>query len=196
MAKEIIFLVEDAPEGGYVARALGYSIFTEADTWEELEQAVTSYVSIVARKLRNQNSRAKSLLIFIMTNKYAKGPQYVNYKIVQLPVPGNQTAELIHYAVIALKKLYKKGYKYKKAGAIVSDVVPASNRQTALWKKPETEKNKKLIEIIDKINQMAGIEKIKFAIQGTEKTWQMRQENLSPHYTTKWSDILIIDMDK
>jgi hypothetical protein len=40
MAKEIIFLVEDAPEGGYVAQALGYSIFTEADTWEELRQAV------------------------------------------------------------------------------------------------------------------------------------------------------------
>jgi predicted RNase H-like HicB family nuclease len=40
MAKEIIFLIEDAPEGGYVARALGYSIFTEGDTWEELRQAV------------------------------------------------------------------------------------------------------------------------------------------------------------
>ena len=44
MAKEIIFLVEDAPEGGYVARALGYSIFTEADTWEELKQAVRDAV--------------------------------------------------------------------------------------------------------------------------------------------------------
>ena len=44
MAKEIIFLVEDAPEGGYIARALGYSIFTEADTWEELKQAVQDAV--------------------------------------------------------------------------------------------------------------------------------------------------------
>ena len=44
MAKEIIFLVEDAPEGGYVAQALGYSIFTEADTWEELKQAVRDAV--------------------------------------------------------------------------------------------------------------------------------------------------------
>ena len=37
MAKEIIFLVEEAPEGGYQARALGYSIFTEADTFEQLK---------------------------------------------------------------------------------------------------------------------------------------------------------------
>jgi len=44
MAKETIFLVEDAPEGGYVAQALGYSIFTEADTWEELKQAVRDAV--------------------------------------------------------------------------------------------------------------------------------------------------------
>ncbi|TEU11525.1 MAG: 2-oxoisovalerate dehydrogenase [Anaerolineales bacterium] len=44
MAKEIIFLIEDAPEGGYVAQALGYSIFTEADTWEELKQLVRDAV--------------------------------------------------------------------------------------------------------------------------------------------------------
>jgi hypothetical protein len=44
MAKEIIFLVENAPKGGYTAQALGSSIFTEADTWEELKQAVRDAV--------------------------------------------------------------------------------------------------------------------------------------------------------
>ena len=44
MAREIIFLVEDAPEGGYTAQALGSSIFTEADTWEELKQSVRDAV--------------------------------------------------------------------------------------------------------------------------------------------------------
>jgi hypothetical protein len=44
MAKEIIFLVEEAPEGGYTARALGYPIFTEADTWDELKQAIRDAV--------------------------------------------------------------------------------------------------------------------------------------------------------
>ncbi len=38
MEKEIIFLVEEAPEGGYTARARGHSIFTEADTWDELKE--------------------------------------------------------------------------------------------------------------------------------------------------------------
>ena len=44
MAKEVLFLVEDAAEGGYIARALGYSIFTEADTWEDLKSAIRDAV--------------------------------------------------------------------------------------------------------------------------------------------------------
>ena len=44
MEKEIIFLVEEAPEGGYQARALGYAIFTEADTFEELKKMVQDAV--------------------------------------------------------------------------------------------------------------------------------------------------------
>ena len=173
------------------SRSFGHPV----ESYEELEQATASYVSKVGEKLRKQKSLAQSLLIFIMTNKFAKGPQYVNYKIVQLPVPTNQTPELIHYAVVALKQLYKKGYKYKKSGVIVSDIIPADNLQTALWDDINRDKDKKLLEIIDNINRNAGVEKVKFAIQGSEKTWKMRQENLSPHYTTKWSDILKVDMD-
>lgn len=163
--------------------------------YEELEQATMSYVTKVGQKLRKQKSLANSILIFIMTNKFASGPQYVNYKIIQLPTPTNQTTELIHYAVIALKKLYKKGYSYKKSGVIVSDVVPAKSEQTNLWDEVNREKNKKLLKVIDNINSKAGLEQVKFAIQGTEKSWNMRQHNLSPHYTTKWSDILIVDVD-
>ncbi len=44
MPREILFLVEEAPEGGSIARALGHSIFTEADTWEELKEAVRDTV--------------------------------------------------------------------------------------------------------------------------------------------------------
>lgn len=43
---EIIFIVEEAQEGGYIARALGHSIFTEADTWEELKSAVQEAVRV------------------------------------------------------------------------------------------------------------------------------------------------------
>jgi hypothetical protein len=44
MVKEIIFLVEEAEEGGYIARALGYSIFTEAENIEELKKMIVDAV--------------------------------------------------------------------------------------------------------------------------------------------------------
>lgn len=160
-----------------------------------LEEATVSYVAKIGAKLRKQKLLAGNLLIFIMTNKYAEGPQYVNYKIVQLPIPSDHTPELIHYAIIALKKLFRQGYKYKKSGVIVSEVIPATGQQTGLWDNTDRSKNKKLIEAIDKINEKAGIEKVKYAVQGDENKWKMRQKKLSPHFTTKWSDILIVDID-
>lgn len=174
------------------SRSFGHPV----SSYDELEQATTSYVSKVAIKLRKQKTMAGSILIFLMTNKYASGPQYVNYTIVKFPSPSNNTSELIHYSVIALKKLYRPGYNYKKTGAIVSELIPESGRQTALWSENISVKRKKLYETIDEINKKAGVEKIKFAIQGTTETWKMRQENLSPQYTTKWSDILVVDLSK
>lgn len=44
MAREIVFLVEESPEGGYEAKALGYSLYTEADTMDELKQAMVDAV--------------------------------------------------------------------------------------------------------------------------------------------------------
>ncbi len=166
------------------------------ETYDELEQATTSYVTKVAVKLRKQKSLAQSLLIFVMTNKYAKGPKYVNYKIIHLPVATNQTRDLIHFALIGLKQLYRKGYQYKKSGIVVSEIIPEHQQQKALWDDTNREKNKKLMDVIDKINKKAGAGQLKFAVEGSDKSWKMRQENLSPHYTTKWSDILVVDLGK
>ncbi|MEZ5197072.1 MAG: Y-family DNA polymerase [Bacteroidales bacterium] len=174
------------------SRSFGHPI----SSYDELEQAATTYVSKVAQKLRRQKTLAGSILIFLMTNKYASGPQYVNYTIVKFPVPTNSPSELIHFSAIALKKLYRNGYKYKKTGAIVSELIPDTGQQTALWPETENIKNEKLLEVIDKINKRAGLEKVKFAIQGTEESWKMRQDNLSPRYTTQWSDILVVDVER
>ncbi|RPJ80477.1 MAG: DUF4113 domain-containing protein, partial [Deltaproteobacteria bacterium] len=174
------------------SRSFGHPV----ESYEDLEQATISYVSKVAIKLRKQKSLAQSLLIFIMTNKYAQGPKYVNYKIVRLPVPSSQTQELIHYSLIALKQLYRKGYLYKKTGIVVSEVIPETGIQTGLWDDVNREKNRKLMAVIDKINKKSGSGQLKFAVQGSDESWKMRQENLSPHFTTQWSDILVVDVDR
>lgn len=174
------------------SRSFGHPV----ESYDELEQATISYVSKVAIKLRKQKSLAQSLLIFVMTNKYAQGPKYVNYKIVRLPVPSSQTQELIHYSLIALKQLFRKGYLYKKTGIVVSEIVPETGYQTGLWDDLNREKNRKLMTVIDKINKKSGSGQLKFAVQGSDESWKMRQENLSPQFTTKWSDILVVDVDR
>jgi len=165
-------------------------------TFAELEQATASYAVQVARKLRRQGSLARSLLVFVMTNKYASGPRYVNYRILQLPVPTSDTPELIHHAMTALKAIFREGYKYKKTGVIASDLVPEEQPQLTLWDAKARSRAKSLAEAVDRINAMLAPGKLKYAIEGHETDWKMKQERLSPHHTTRWEDLLHIDMDR
>lgn len=162
-------------------------------SYEELEEATTTYAVRVAQKLREQKSLAQSLLVFVMTNKYASGPRYVNYRRIILPQPTNQSFELIHYSVLALKSIFRKGYHYKKSGVVVSEVIPESVRQISLWEEPESSRQKELIQVIDRLNSKAGNAVLKWAVQGTSETWKMRQNQMSPHYTTRWKDILMVN---
>jgi len=162
--------------------------------YEEIEQATMTYVAMVAEKLRKQNSIARVLTIFVMTNKFASGPKYVNGSVIQLPVATNDTAELIHHASLALKKLYRKGYLYKKSGVIATEIIPADALQCSLWDDLDREKQKKISTVIDKVNEKMGRGKIKYAIQGERRKWKMKQEKLSPRYTTEWGEMLRIDV--
>jgi DNA polymerase V len=179
-------------KGLCVSRSFGKST---AD-YEELEQATTEFVAIVAEKLRKQKSVAQALTVFVMTNRFARGPHYVNGVTVQLPVATNSTLEFIHHTVMTLKRLYRKGYNYKKSGVIATDIIPEENLQCSLWDDADREKHKKLTRIMDTINTRMGKGKIKFAVQGTQRNWKMKQEKLSPSYTTRWEDLLTIDITK
>jgi DNA polymerase V len=171
--------------------------FGKATTvYEEVEQATTAFVATVAEKLRRQKAVAQALTVFVMTNRFAKGPHYVNGMTLQLPVATNSTIELIHHTVMTLKKLYRKGYNYKKSGVIATEIIPEETLQCSLWDDVDREKHKKITAIMDSINARMGKGKIKFAIQGTQRSWKMRQEKLSPAYTTKWDDLLTIDITK
>ncbi|MCD4737159.1 MAG: Y-family DNA polymerase [Bacteroidales bacterium] len=164
--------------------------------FEELEVATVSYVSRVGEKLRKQNLLARKLLVFIMTNKYATGPQYVNYKMIQLPVPTNNSSDLIHYTVIGLKHLFREGYLYKKSGIIVSELIPEQGEQLFLWQKGDSAKTRKLQKLMDELNLKEGKSKVRFAVEETNEFWKMKQEKLSQAYTTRWNDIMKIDLDK
>lgn len=164
--------------------------------YHDLEQATLVFATTVAKKLRRQNSLAQSLTLFVMTNRFARGPQYVNGYTRQLPVATNFTSEIIHHTIEMLQKLYRKGYKYKKSGVIANDLIPDNGLQCSLWDEKDRDKHRKVMDVIDTVNTKMGKETLRFAVQEGGRKWKMRQEKLSPQYTTKWEDLMTIDVDK
>lgn len=161
-------------------------------SFEDLEQATSTFVTRAAEKLRLQKSCARAVFVFVMTNRFSNTPKYVNSTLVQLPVPTSITSEIIHHSLKGLKKIYRPGYKYKKTGIILSDLIPDDQLQYGIWDDLNRENYTELMQVVDKINARVGQGAVKFAVQGTKKQWKMHQERLSPQYTSKWNELLTI----
>lgn len=160
---------------------------------EGLEEAVSSYASICAGKLRKQKSFAQALMVFIHTNNFREDqPQYFQNCVVKLPVSTNGTQEIVHYALIALRNIYRKGYFFKKAGVIIMDIVPDSAIQQNMFDNVDRERQKKLMKVVDRLNSGFNRNNLTLAVQGGRRKWKLKQELLSPCYTTRLSDIINI----
>lgn len=159
---------------------------------EELSERVATFAVSCAEKLRKQNSCCNSLMVFIHTNGHRKDlPQYSRNIVVKLPYPTNSSIELAKFATQALKHIFKKGYHYKKAGVIVQDFTPATLPQLNIFEN-SNERHHSLMKAIDVINNSFGQQKIRLASQDLKRVWKMKQEKLSPCYTTRLSDIITV----
>jgi DNA polymerase V len=160
-----------------------------------LEEAVSTYATRCAEKLRKQNTVANLITVFIHTDPFTPNePQYQKSKTIQLPIATNSNKDLIHYALILLNQIFADGYKYKKAGVIVDGLSNKDEIQANLFKELGTKKDKKLMETIDLINSYHGKDKIRLAIMGDGKEWKLRQQRLSGSYTTKWEDLVVVKL--
>lgn len=160
--------------------------------WEEISERVTTFAVSCSEKLRQQHSCCNSLMVFVHTNWNRKDlKQYSRNIVVKLPFPTHSGIELAKYANLGLQKIFKEGYQYKKAGVIVMDFTPEGTQQMGLFEN-RNEDHIPLMEAIDKINSSYGQQKVRLAAQDQQRVWKMKQEKLSPRYTTKLSDIIII----
>jgi DNA polymerase V len=161
----------------------------------ELKEAVANYATMCAMKLRKERSLAGSILVFIKTNPFKnEGYQYNNCQKFILDVPTNDSLELTKKAIKVLEAIYKKGYAYKKAGVIVSNIVPNSSQQMSLFSQKDPCKTKNIMQAMDHINQTMGRHKVRLAVQGFDRKWRLKQEKLSPCYTTRFSDMLNVKL--
>lgn len=160
---------------------------------DEMRSVITEYATRAAEKVRRQKSAASFLMVFITTNPFKNEPQYANYRQMRLPVSTDNTLEIVNFACSLFEDIFRKGYKYKKAGILLSQLIPSSEVQQNLFTDKEAaEKRKTLMSTIDKINALWGKDRIRVASAGFDKPWAMRREMKSPEYTTCWSEIPVV----
>ncbi|MBX2985318.1 MAG: Y-family DNA polymerase [Bacteroidia bacterium] len=170
------------------------SFETNYTEYEQLAERISTFASSCAEKLRKQNSCCNSIMVFIHTNGHRKDlQQYSRNIIIKLPYPTNSSIELAKFATQALQKIFKQGYAYKKAGVIVQDFSQADSLQQTLFENRD-KRHIPLMQAIDKLNLLFGQQKIRLASQDTKRVWKMKQQKLSPRYTTNLNDIITINL--
>ncbi len=159
---------------------------------QTIQESIIAHAARCAEKLRIENSCARYVSVILRTNPFSKSQDYYcGYKSINLDIPTNDSMEIISAAKILLGYIYKEGLIYTKSGVIVGDNVPADQVQLNLFYSEQgKEKRKNLYKSVDFINQTMGRDKIQLLGQGIEKKWKLKQENLSPCYTTRWTDLL------
>lgn len=159
-----------------------------------LRESVTLYVSRAAEKLRRQHSCAGAVHVYIRTSpSNGQKSLYGNSMTIPLPSPTDDTMRLVQAALWGLKRIYRAGYRYQKAGVMLSEIVPAGTCQADLFSAGvSASKSGQLMATLDQINRKMGKQAIKLASEGFRQPWRMRQEHKSPAYTTSWDNLLAV----
>ena len=158
-----------------------------------IKEAVATYTSRAAEKLRRQHSAARIVSVFVVSKEenhnvtFNRGVTHSNY--MTLPSATSFTNELIKPAVALVDTLFKEGTLYKKAGVMLSGIVPDNSIQGNLFLSETKNCERKLMEMIDNVNFSQRDDVIKFAASGTDRNWKMQQNFISNRYTSRWDEL-------
>ncbi|RZJ54994.1 MAG: DUF4113 domain-containing protein, partial [Flavobacterium sp.] len=159
---------------------------------EDISEQLSSYVAHVCRRLRKQKRLCNSISIFIATSQFVENKRFKDVRVA-LPFSTNSQLEVNYYAQRMLNSIFSPGYSYVKAGVTLSKLVPDDSIQVSLFNN-RNERHPELMNVLDKINRKFGENTIIAACQ-PKNTFNMRQNFLRPEWTSKISDVLVIDID-
>lgn len=161
--------------------------------YDLIRERVSTFATVTAEKLRRQNSCCHTVIVMLVADKHnIDNPRYHYSKAVTLPFSTNSAITINSAALQLLKEVMESTdtKKFKKAGVIATGLIPEGNRQFNLFN-DENPKHSPLMSAIDAVNKKLGGRIIRMGPQAI-KTWDMKQELLSPRYTTVFKDILTI----
>jgi len=161
--------------------------------YEDMRAAVCKHAERAAEKLRNECLTAKQLTVFVRTNPFnSTEPYYANSGNYILATPSTDTREFVTGAVSVLDKIWRIGFRYMKAGVMLSDFYAPGTFQPSLFDSPtRTNTSESLMNTLDHINS-SGIGQISFAGRLRSERWKMQRNRLSPRYTTSWKDLPVV----
>lgn len=158
----------------------------------EIKERVSTFASVCAEKLRKQKSCCHGIIVLLVKqeNYESRSRKYAS-QMETLPFASNSSLTISETAVKLLKKMHEPGERYSKAGVIVTGMIPENQKQFNLFE-DEDPKHLKLMRVIDAYHKKTGERKIRLGNQDLQHTWKMRQDHLSPKYTTNFNEILKI----
>ena len=176
---------------------------------QDVESALSSYVSKAVRKMRAEGSVANGIQVFLNTDRFnTSSPQYNNSSSGRLPYPSSDLLTVANEANRHLKRIFRKGYSYKKVGVLLLGLTPEGQQQLPLFANSIGRKKngriqikvrrERLNEAIEEIISKLGKEAISLGRASLKRNgghrapWSLKSENLSPKYTTRWEDLLIV----
>ncbi|EPQ6906711.1 Y-family DNA polymerase [Citrobacter freundii] len=162
--------------------------------YDAMRQAICSYASRAAEKLRGEHQYCRFISTFVKTSPFALNePYYGNSASVKLLTPTQDSRDIIAAATRSLDAIWKDGHRYQKAGVMLGDFFSQGIAQLNLFDDNAPRRgSEKLMEVLDHLNAKDGRGTLYFAGQGIQQQWQMKREMLSPRYTTRFSDLIIV----
>lgn len=158
-----------------------------------LSEACASHCATASAKMRRQGSIAQYLSVFVRSNpfrsdlkQYAKG---IRFKLIN---PSDDVRLLTKITKICLKKIYKEGIAYHKCGVLLEELIPKNFHQMDMLDPKNDDaikESERMMALMDAINQKYGARTIRLAAEGFNKTWSMKRQLKSPHYTTSWEHL-------
>jgi len=158
----------------------------------EMREAVAVYITRAAERLRKHGLAAGVITVFINTNRFGGGPQYANYTTYELAFPTDVTDELLEWSLRGLEKIFRDGYRYKKAGVMLSHLRPSDQLTVRLFGACGYERSRRVMKAVDAINARHGRDTVRFGVADPTRRWKTKAMRRSRQYTTRLSDVLNI----
>jgi DNA polymerase V len=162
------------------------------ESHEELREAVAVYMTRAAEKLRRAKLAAGVVTVFINTSRFSPEPQYGNSATCELACSTDATDELLGWALHGLEKIFRGGYRYKKAGVMLNRLIPADRQSKRLFGDADYERSRRVMKAVDEINAWYGHDTVRFGVARPDAPWKTKFLRRSPRYTTRLKEVLSI----